>query len=109
MVQGVYNAPTPGFLNARSLRMKNKLKKKVLPASHILLGGALEAPGEEVSPGVLSALAVPVSTTGPEPYVISDKLQGRRLALAKRIADPKNPLTARSIVNRVWQHHFGKP
>ena len=29
--------------------------------------------------------------------------------MAKWIAHPKNPLTARSIVNRVWQRHFGKP
>lgn len=32
-----------------------------------------------------------------------------RLELAKRIADPTNPLTARVIVNRVWMQHFGKP
>jgi hypothetical protein len=31
-----------------------------------------------------------------------------RLELAEAIADPKNPLTARVMVNRVWQHHFGK-
>ncbi len=31
-----------------------------------------------------------------------------RLALANDIASPKNPLTARVIVNRVWQHHFGR-
>ncbi|MBM79524.1 MAG: hypothetical protein CMJ78_02885 [Planctomycetaceae bacterium] len=31
----------------------------------------------------------------------------RRLALAKGIASPKNPLTARVMVNRLWQHHFG--
>jgi mono/diheme cytochrome c family protein len=30
-----------------------------------------------------------------------------RLELAKAIVDPKNPLTARVIVNRVWMHHFG--
>ena len=31
-----------------------------------------------------------------------------RLDLAKAIADPKNPLTARVMVNRVWMHHFGQ-
>lgn len=30
-----------------------------------------------------------------------------RLELAARIADPRNPLTARVMVNRIWQHHFG--
>ena len=91
------------------MRMPNKPGQKVVPVSYILLGGTLEAPGEEVSPGVLSALEVPVSTKDQDPYLIDDKLQGRRLALANWIANPKNPLTARSIVNRVWQHHFGKP
>src|SRR5262249_43794620 len=31
-----------------------------------------------------------------------------RLELAEAIADPKNQLSARVLVNRVWQHHFGK-
>ena len=36
-----------------------------------------------------------------------EDIQGRRAALAKWIANPKNPLTARVMVNRVWQYHFG--
>ena len=31
-----------------------------------------------------------------------------RLELAEQIASPRNPLTARVIVNRVWKHHFGQ-
>ena len=31
-----------------------------------------------------------------------------RLELAKTIIDPRNPLTARVMVNRIWQHHFGR-
>jgi hypothetical protein len=31
----------------------------------------------------------------------------RRAALARWLTDPRNPLTWRSIVNRVWQYHFG--
>ncbi|QDV36835.1 PSD1 and planctomycete cytochrome C domain-containing protein [Tautonia plasticadhaerens] len=32
-----------------------------------------------------------------------------RLELARKIADPENPLTARVMVNRIWMHHFGRP
>ncbi len=108
MVQSVYNGPDPQFLNARKLRMPKNMNPDWRPDSRILMGGALEAPGESVSPGVLSATAVPVSLDGKDPFVIDDGLEGRRLSLARWIADPKNPLTARSIVNRVWGYHFGR-
>jgi hypothetical protein len=81
-----------------------------VPENHILTGGALEAPSDEVGPGVLSALGLPVKgATDEDPFAISDKIVGRRLAFAKWVASPENPLTARSIMNRVWQYHFGQP
>ena len=38
----------------------------------------------------------------------ADSKQSGRLQLADWIADPKNPLAARVMVNRIWQNHFGK-
>ncbi len=108
MVQTVYNGPDPKFLNARKLRMDARANNKWRPDSHILTGGALEAPGEKVTPGVLSALGVPVQEASEDPFQVTDELEGRRLAVAKWIADSRNPLTSRSFVNRVWQYHFGK-
>ncbi|MEM7013309.1 MAG: PSD1 and planctomycete cytochrome C domain-containing protein, partial [Verrucomicrobiota bacterium] len=100
MVQTVYNGPDPSFLNARKMRMNAKANNQWRPTSKILTGGALEAPGDDVEAGVLSAVGVPTE--------ITDELDGRRLGVAKWIADPNNQLTTRSIVNRIWQYHFGK-
>ena len=109
MAQSVYNGPVPKSLNALKMRMPGKTSDKPIAQSHILMGGALEAPGDPVQPGVLSALGLPASNDPKQPYLVTSESSGRRLALAKWIAHPKNPLTARSIVNRVWQRHFGKP
>ncbi len=109
LMQTVYNGPDPKFLNARKLRMPGNPNIDWKPDSHILTGGALEAEGESVSPGVLSAIGLEVegSQEG-DPYQLPDSIEGRRLALAKWITHPENPLTTRSIVNRVWQQHFGQ-
>ncbi|HEY0455070.1 MAG TPA: DUF1553 domain-containing protein, partial [Verrucomicrobiae bacterium] len=56
--------------------------------------------GEEVPRHFLSVL-------GGQPLPVSEKGSGR-LELADWLASSKNPLTARVMVNRIWQHHFGK-
>lgn len=74
----------------------------------ILHGGSLWTPGEVVNPGVLSAVAGSDDARSPSAWnMLPETPQGRRLALAHWIAAPYNPLTARVMVNRIWQYHFG--
>ncbi len=59
-----------------------------------------------IEPGFLSVFGQePAPITAP-PEVLQST--GRRTALARWIANPANPLTARVIVNRIWQQHFGR-
>ncbi|MBX7209461.1 MAG: PSD1 and planctomycete cytochrome C domain-containing protein [Verrucomicrobiaceae bacterium] len=58
------------------------------------------------NPGVLTILD-PADAHIPEPPP-SAQTSGRRSALADWFARPDNPLTTRVIVNRIWQHHFGR-
>lgn len=109
LTQSVYNGKDPSgkLMNARKLRMRKIDDLNWKPENHIYLGGALTALGDKVKPGVLSALGIKANNGLEESYLINDKLNGRRLAIAKWITDPENPLTSRSIVNRIWQYHFG--
>lgn len=68
---------------------------------HVLRRGVWEHKGVPVGPRPLSVL---VSTS--EPELASDFAQPRT-ELARWLTDPGHPLTARVLVNRLWQHHFG--
>jgi hypothetical protein len=72
----------------------------------VLIRGELGHPGEEVVPGFPRILSPGLEG---RPAVITSRngSSGRRAALAQWLAGPENPLTARVIVNRLWQHHFG--
>jgi hypothetical protein len=75
------------------------------PVSHLLLRGQAVNPGPEVGPGV-PAVTVASQPVFPAPPA-GARTSLRRLTLARWLTDPSNPLTARVIVNRVWQYHFG--
>jgi hypothetical protein len=108
MAQSVWNAETAtmAWNSARKLRI-NRQKKSNELINHILAGGALTALGDRVVPGVLSAVSLSAGASQQAPYVLTESIEGRRLGLARWIANPDNPLTTRSIVNRIWQYHFG--
>jgi len=64
--------------------------------THILLRGNYDALGEEVFPNTPEAIL---------PF--SKKLPKNRYGLAQWLTDKDNPLTARVVVNRIWQNFFG--
>ncbi len=82
-----------------------KLAEYAPPVVRILPGGNVTAPGGAVEAGVLSLLG----RYGGYPEVeVPRTVGGRRSALARWIADSRNPLTARVMVNRIWQYHCGQ-
>ncbi len=68
--------------------------------TYVLRRGDPEQPTREITPHVLTAVgSLSLAAEAPE--------QDRRTSLAKWIASAENPLTARVMVNRIWQYHFG--
>ena len=101
----VYDGPTPEVKSINApVRLPQAVPEDATPdQTHVLIGGDAFTAGEPVEPGVLSVLGDLLE----EP--IPQGMSGRRLALARWIADARNPLTTRAIVNRIWLWHFGRP
>jgi hypothetical protein len=75
------------------------------PVMHLLVRGDVTQPSEVVAAGGVACLA----DSGPDFGLDADASdQLRRVKLAEWIASDENPLFARTIVNRLWQHHFGR-
>ena len=75
--------------------------------THVHERGDFLRPGEPVTPGYPEAMQAGLANSqtkahGPRPVGLN------RLDLARWLVSPDNPLTPRVVVNRMWQHHFGK-
>lgn len=75
------------------------------PPTYVLKRGDYRQPRAEVRPGFPAALTLPGAEV---PLSPKGKSTGRRAALACWLTRPDHPLTARVLVNRLWQHHFGR-
>ena len=78
------------------------------PVEHLLLRGNLLTPGPEVKPAFITSLAGNVEKPATVTPPANLNSTGRRSVLANWIASADNPMTARVMVNRIWQHHFGR-
>ena len=95
-VNGINNQLSPIDSVAEAVTDKNQK-----PITHkVLVRGSLSTPGETVKPGFLTSFC-----GGKDEEVMTGKA---RLELARWVASPQNPMTARVIANRLWQHHFGQ-
>ena len=81
----------------KTVRGEPKLYQPV----HVLLRGSSDAPAAKMG---MRPLGVLLPDGAPE---WGDAIEQPRLKLAQWIVDPANPLTARVMVNRLWQGHFG--
>ena len=75
------------------------LDSKRIHEPHVFIRGNPERTGQRVPRAAPRLLGKPLSA----PF----RSGSGRLELARAVVDPRNPFTARVIVNRVWKHHFG--
>ena len=83
--------------------------------SHVFIKGDFTRPADIVQPGVPAVLhplngarTAESASSPPTDRADSAVRAPNRLDLARWVVDPANPLTARVIVNRVWQQYFGR-
>ncbi|MCA9138274.1 MAG: DUF1553 domain-containing protein [Planctomycetales bacterium] len=101
------NAAELKALPDREQVMGLAMYRKVDKPTYVLYRGSPQSPSDEVSPAFPSLFHSPAPKL-PESVSTNTTSTGRRRVLADWIANENNRLTARVIVNRVWQFHFGR-
>ena len=99
-------APQIVFAVSNDFQPHNNFKPAQMPRPvHLLRRGDVNQPLDEAVPGALSCVSPVESRFIVDPAAGEG---GRRAALARWLVDPRNMLTWRSIVNRVWHYHFDR-
>jgi hypothetical protein len=109
LVYGAFK-PEDGEFKSRDAKLKRLEKREPKPIttlvmmevdkpreSFVFIKGDFTRPSDKVEPGVMNAL-----------HKLEPKEKLTRLDLANWVVDKRNPLTARVIVNRIWQQYFGR-
>ncbi|MBS0261430.1 MAG: PSD1 domain-containing protein [Planctomycetes bacterium] len=99
-------APQKVYVATNRFQAEGSFRPAETPrAVHVLRRGDINKPGDPAQPGALACVG-----TLPSEWKIDDPNRegDRRAALAHWVADSHNPLTWRSIVNRIWHYHFGR-
>jgi len=97
----------------KQLAVHQAQKPEPLPTAPVVIDVGRDAPpvvvpkkgNDPIEPAFLEVLSRPVPKIAPP---AGRETTGRRSALADWLVQPENPLTARVMVNRIWQYHFGR-